>query len=71
MTRRSVLPDYISTPGRGLRRATKPDLIFIKYHPISLEVGSYHKTDDEDRISIWNVCDFKKRNQLLARDNVC
>jgi len=58
MPRRSFLPDYISIPGRGLRRVTKPDLIFIKYHPISLDVGSYHKTDDEDRISLWKVCWF-------------
>lgn len=56
MTQRLVLSDYISVLERGLRRATNPALELIKYHPSSVDVRSYHKPDDETRISLWSVC---------------
>jgi len=55
MIRRPISPYYISVQGRGLCRVTSPVLIRIKYHPISLDVGSYHKPDVDDRVSLWSV----------------
>jgi len=72
MTRRTVSLDNISVPGLGLRRVTRPALEMIKYLPISVDVGSYHKPDDEDRVSLWVVCFLEKNTrQRLVRDDVC
>jgi hypothetical protein len=69
MPRRPVSLCYTSVLGCGLRRATSLTLELIKYHSISEDVGSYHKPDDEDRISLWSVCRLKKIE--VAWDYVC
>jgi hypothetical protein len=40
---------------QGLRRSTSPALELINYHPINLEIGSYHKPDGENRVILWCV----------------
>ena len=60
MPRSPVWLCYSSVAGRGLRRTTRPVREISKYYPISEDVGSRHTPDDEDRISLWNVCWLEK-----------
>jgi len=57
---------YMRTRPRMLR-ATSPALELNKNHPIRVDVLSYLKHDDEDIISLWSACWFKKEIGLYYR----
>jgi len=47
--------------GRGLRCATIPALDVIKFHPINVDLWSYHKPDDDDRIRFGESVGLRKK----------
>jgi len=60
-----------SVPEQELRRCTSPTLELINYHPINLQVGSYHKPDGENRVSLWHVLWFEKIDVAVISGVIC
>ena len=60
-----------SVPEQKLRRCTSPALELINYHPINPEVGSYHKPDGKNRVSLWHGLWFDKTEVAVSLGLIC